>query len=230
MLYASEPKRSAAENGRSRHPYAIMPSKSASVIDASPTKEFFIEMLTRDIELVPAIVDLVDNCVNGARRLKGGGSYKDLFVRLTVNPKEFKIVDDCGGIDLDTAVKYAFRFGRPAKMKQTPHSIGQFGVGMKRALFKLGTAFVVESTAADSQFVLAVNVDDWSKEDSWDLPLKSSSSGKTAPVSKRGTTITVEPLHPSIAVEFELETFQSRLRDELERAIRTVSPAVWRSR
>ncbi len=194
-----------------------MPSKPAPVIDASPTKEFFIEMLTRDIELIPAIVDLVDNCVDGARCLKGGGPYKDLFVRLTVKPAEFKIADNCGGIDLDTAVKYAFRFGRPAAMKQTPHSIGEFGVGMKRALFKLGTAFVVESTAAHSQFVLEVDVNDWSKEDSWDLPLKSASSGKTTPISKRGTTIAVDTLHPSNAADFELETFQSRLRDELER-------------
>ena len=196
-----------------------MPSKPAPVIDASPTKEFFIEMLTRDIELIPAITDLVDNCVDGARRLRKDGPYTDLFVRLTVKPTEFKIVNNCGGIDLDTAVKYAFRFGRPAKMQRTLHSIGEFGVGMKRALFKLGTKFTIELTAARSKFVLDVDVAAWSKEESWKLPLKNATtSDKATPLSKRGTTITVEPLHPSIAAELALETFQSRLRDELERA------------
>ncbi len=194
-----------------------MPTTPAE-IDASPTKEFFIEMLTRDIELIPAIIDLVDNCVDGARRLKGEGPYKGLHILLTVSPTEFVISDNCGGIDLETATKYAFRFGRPTKMTPTAHSIGQFGVGMKRALFKLGTAFTVESTAAHSTFALAVNVSEWSKEDSWKLPFEGSSSAKATPVAKRGTTITVDPLHPTIAADFGLETFQSNLREEIERA------------
>ena len=37
-------------------------------IDASPVKSFFIEMLTRDIDLVDAILDLLDNCVDGILR------------------------------------------------------------------------------------------------------------------------------------------------------------------
>src|ERR1700736_3839618 len=38
-------------------------------IDAMPTKDFFISMLVRDIDLVDAIADLFDNCVDGARRM-----------------------------------------------------------------------------------------------------------------------------------------------------------------
>lgn len=38
-------------------------------INASPTKELFIFMLTRDVQLSRAIIDLVDNCVDGANRL-----------------------------------------------------------------------------------------------------------------------------------------------------------------
>jgi len=34
---------------------------------ADPTKDFFIDMLTRDIPLEWAILDLIDNCVDGAR-------------------------------------------------------------------------------------------------------------------------------------------------------------------
>ena len=32
-------------------------------VDAEPTKEFFVSMLVRDIELIPALVNLVDNSV-----------------------------------------------------------------------------------------------------------------------------------------------------------------------
>ncbi|EAM7300406.1 ATP-binding protein, partial [Salmonella enterica] len=36
-------------------------------IDASPTKEFFIDMLTRDIALDRSLLDLIDNSVDAAR-------------------------------------------------------------------------------------------------------------------------------------------------------------------
>ena len=37
-------------------------------IDASPVKRFFVEMLTRDIQIEDAILDLLDNCVDGILR------------------------------------------------------------------------------------------------------------------------------------------------------------------
>ena len=40
-------------------------------VNAGPVKSFFIEMLTRDIELVDAILDLLDNCVDGILRTEG---------------------------------------------------------------------------------------------------------------------------------------------------------------
>lgn len=187
-------------------------------INASPTKAFFIEMLTRDIELIPAIVDLVDNCVDGARRAKGDGPYTGLFVRITVDPDKFLIVDNCGGIELETALKYAFRFGRPRKMGRTSGSIGQFGVGMKRALFKLGTHFTVRSTAAQSTFLLEVNVPDWRETPEWEFPVEVREHKKAVPLAKRGTAITVDQLHDSVAEDFSLPTFVARLREELARA------------
>ena len=42
-----------------------------ATVDASPTKEFFIKMLTRDIALEDAILDLLDNCLDGIVRIKG---------------------------------------------------------------------------------------------------------------------------------------------------------------
>src|SRR5262245_41894378 len=108
-----------------------------NLIEAEPTKDLFIYILTKDIPLTRAILDLVDNCVDGARRLRNGGDYTRLQIRIEAKPDVFKIVDNCGGIPVDIARRYAFRFGRPAEMPATPRSVGQFGVGMKRALFKL---------------------------------------------------------------------------------------------
>lgn len=108
-------------------------------INASPTKEFFVYMLIRDIPLSRAILDLVDNSVDGARRLHSDGDFQDLWVRVELNSTHFRIADNCGGIPVEIARNYAFRFGRPSGAPPTPHSVGQFGVGMKRTFFKLGS-------------------------------------------------------------------------------------------
>jgi hypothetical protein len=187
-------------------------------VNAMPTKRFFIDMLTRDIELVPAVIDLVDNCADGARRLRGDGPYDGLSVRLTVNQDEFVIADNCGGIDIDVAKKYAFRFGRDPEMKRTDRSIGQFGVGMKRALFKLGSRFKVESKADGSAFELDVDVEKWSKESEWNFRLATSPATESVPEDERGTIITVDALHPSVSEDFAQPGFESRLREELARA------------
>lgn len=40
---------------------------------ASPTKQFFVSMLTRDINFADVILDLLDNCLDGALRHADGG-------------------------------------------------------------------------------------------------------------------------------------------------------------
>ena len=135
-----------------------MPGNQDLVIDASPTKDFFISMLTRDIPLLRAIIDLVDNSVDGARRLRGvpesRTTYKGLEVQLQCDDTHFKIIDNCGGMSIEVAAKHAFRIGRPEDAERTPHSVGQFGVGMKRALFKIGKKFSIESKTTNSKFLV----------------------------------------------------------------------------
>lgn len=100
-------------------------------------------MLTRDLLIARAIVDLVDNSVDGARRLRPDGNYTGLWVRIELDSDHFRIVDNCGGISVEIARDYAFRFGRPKDAQGTPGPMGQLGVGMKRTFFRLGRYFVV---------------------------------------------------------------------------------------
>ena len=37
---------------------------------ATPTKDFFVRMITKDISLEDCILDLIDNCLDGARKVK----------------------------------------------------------------------------------------------------------------------------------------------------------------
>ena len=72
-----------------------------NVIEGNPTKKFFIEMITRDISIEDAIIDLLDNSIDGANRINPE-NYTDLWINLTINDKEFVIQDNCGGFSLET--------------------------------------------------------------------------------------------------------------------------------
>ena len=128
-------------------------SSGTKVGDArvAPTKEFFVRMLTRDIELEDAVLDLLDNCLDGILRSKhpdpeSDKPYAGFRATITVSESEFVIEDNCGGIPLKTAKNYAFAMGRPpGAADDTPATIGMYGIGMKRAIFKLGTNAIVES-------------------------------------------------------------------------------------
>jgi hypothetical protein len=71
-------------------------------------------MLTRDISLADAILDLVDNCLDGALRIANGGDvdYSQHFVEISLSDEFFSIQDNCGGIPRDVARNYAFKMGR----------------------------------------------------------------------------------------------------------------------
>ena len=116
----------------------------SSIINAAPTKELFISMLIRDVTLRDAIGDLLDNSIDGALRLRPNGEYQGLGVDIKLDTERgvFTITDNCGGIPVSVARDYAFRFGRPDfEAQYTQHSVGVFGIGMKRALFKLGILY-----------------------------------------------------------------------------------------
>ena len=185
-----------------------------TIVDAAPTKAFFVDIITRDIQLDKAIQDLVDNCVDGAKRLRPGGDYSGLWVRINLSAESFKISDNCGGIPLDIARRYAFKFGRASGFSRTPFSVGQFGVGMKRALFKMGDHFVVQSVEPASKFEIVVDVPKWASEPSWDFRLSGLEEAPNAP-EDTGTTITVTELDQGVAVTFASETFQSSLRQQI---------------
>ena len=88
------------------------------VVLASPTKTFFVHMLTRDIELKDAILDLLDNCIDGVlRRIstqkrKSKTPYENYWAKITLNQNEFIIEDNCGGIPKKLAINSAFMMGR----------------------------------------------------------------------------------------------------------------------
>ena len=187
----------------------------------SPTKALFVEMLTRDLPLDLAVTDLVDNSVDGARRLRPGDdeSLEGLHIILSIGGEKFSIEDNCGGIPIDLAQTKAFRFGRTRDAAPTPHSVGQFGVGMKRALFKFGRLFTVSSISKDSKFELTVDVDEWEDENTpWVFKFSSAERNLQIPADQTGTTILVKRLRTDAVNNFSRADFINNLMRTIQEA------------
>ncbi len=186
-----------------------------NIANGDPTKEFFIEMLTRDILLVDAIRDLIDNSIDGARRIRGNDSLEGLFIKIAYNDGEFVIEDNCGGIDIDIARHYALRFGRPKDaLHSLNYSIGRFGIGMKRAIFKIGSKFMITSQDNLNSYSISDEVNSWIKRTDWNFDIF---RYEQPVLGYNGTRIVISDLHDSVKNDFENPTKANELINEISK-------------
>lgn len=183
---------------------------------ATPAKEFFIRMITKDISLEDCILDLIDNSVDGARNAAGApdASLDEYHVELTIREDEFVINDNCGGISLEDAQDYAFHFGRRKGVSHDIEgAIGIYGIGMKRAIFKIGKLITVRSSTGEASFVVNIDVDSWEQKDEWEFDLEPGEPWPDGP----GTKIEINELNDGVGDEFGDEVFVDRLRAAISR-------------
>lgn len=201
------------------------------VVKATPHKRFFIDMITRDISLEACVLDLIDNSVDGATRhtnppsrgkrtlspkphplSSGENRYQAYTIDIKFDRSSLSVSDNCGGIPVDIACDYAFNFGRDPEAPDesaTRTGIGIYGIGMKRALFKLGRHFFIESQTEDDAFTMDVDVEAWAADrDTWDMRLTPRPVKKTA---KEHTVIKVTKLLAGVSQELGSPAFESRL-------------------
>lgn len=194
--------------------------------DASPTKAFFVRMLTRDITFNDCILDLVDNSVDGAWEHTGAlpsdlvvdDRLEKYWIAINLDGDRFCISDNCGGITLDEAVNYAFTFGRKSTEPRAEYTVGVYGIGMKRAVFKLGKTIRISSTYNEGErrvgFAVPIDVDEWvsKTEGPWDFDLLDNE-----PAEEAGVKIEITDLAPEISQKFKDPTYEKSLRDLLGR-------------
>ena len=194
---------------------------------ASPTKAFFVRMITRDITLEDSILDLIDNSVDGAWRNEGSrptglaenvdlSKYK---ISISANEDHFTISDNCGGMSLEDAAEYAFSFGRRDDDPTDEYSIGVYGIGMKRAVFKLGEDISIKSTTLGENnntigFEVPIDVNAWlaTHDGPWDFDLVESD-----PNSTRGVTISASQLTVGTKNSLRDPDFLQQLRRTIAR-------------
>ncbi|MCG6658445.1 hypothetical protein HOP52_11845 [Halomonas campisalis] len=173
-------------------------------IDASPTKKFFVDMLTRDIDLYDAILDLLDNCVDGVHRATKEHHdterpYDGYWAEIHISDKSFTIKDNCGGIPRSLAKDYAFRMGRPdGRLDNDGRTVGIYGIGMKRAIFKMGSKATVRTKHNNDEYEVSISPEWLNNEKNWDLKFESGGGA----LEESGTCIEITNLHRQISEKF----------------------------
>lgn len=199
--------------------------------DASPEKRLFISLITRDISLVAAVLDLIDNSINAAvepqsETLQSAQDYLTLFQNENIIPKvdihlriensEVTITDNAAGISATTASEHVFKFGRSTNEASTSDRLSVYGIGMKRAIFKLGNEINIQSDHIQGGFTLDLNVEEWAKNKNpkWTFPINTrmpATNGST------GTTITIKALHEDTKRRIADGLFLAQLKDAISR-------------
>lgn len=186
------------------------------IAEASPAKNFFVNMLTRDIEIKDAILDLIDNCVDGIMRSSKLYNieptdkdipYDGYYAHIKMSEDFFSIEDNCGGIPLKIAQRYAFKMGRDEAYteedKDLP-TVGMYGIGMKRAMFKIGRHSTVTSHTREESFEVVIDPDWIENKTDWRIPIKLIDNKNTQP---RGTRIEIKELNKEISAWFANNDF-----------------------
>ena len=198
----------------------------ADFVDASPAKRFFIDMLVRDIRLEDAVLDLVDNAMDSLLRTMNidletlvtptGISTNvysgERFVSIEISPVAVTVEDNCGGIDIDHAIKHVFRFGTDERPRNSRLSV--YGIGLKRAVFKIGRRIVIESKTLESGFRVTMDVSEFAAPNAgWQFPIE-----RIEPAMADldcGTRISICDIAASAAQRFGSGSFRTTLTDAI---------------
>jgi len=191
-------------------------------------------MFTKDISFEDCLLDLVDNSIDGLIRTSELGlsnisnsifsdedssESKSNHWRVDISYSEDKVCirDNCGGIDLKYAMEEAFNFGHGIDWNKG--FLGVYGVGLKRALFKIGNQFSIKSKTRKNGFSCSLLVDDWVKKDDsfddWRLPIIK--EGKAKSIEEEGTIIEITRIHPEVKMRMAEGTIENILVDAISR-------------
>ena len=201
-----------------------MATKKASKytpVSTKPVKRFFVDMLVRDIALEDAILDLLDNCIDGFQRSidkktrASATPYSGFHAHIKLDGAKFSISDNCGGIPWSEHDR-AFRMGQPAALPEkaeTPPAllVGVYGIGMKRAIFKMGAEATILTRAGSDEYEVSIPPGWTDDQDDWDLTVKEKKGG----LNTSGTQIAICRLNAATSGRFSSEEFVDILTEKI---------------
>ncbi|WOE74653.1 ATP-binding protein [Alterisphingorhabdus coralli] len=160
----------------------MVEDKSEIEVQFAPAPSYLFDYMTADIETAECVFDLIDNSIDAARSaIKVEESdvpsdYSGCKIELSLSSKSIIVEDNCSGMSEDNFSKRAFRAGF-----KSHHSfgIGHFGVGLKRAILKLGSSCQITTDDGNALLTLKFTRSDLDKANDLKLPATKRASTST---------------------------------------------------
>jgi len=139
--------------------------------------------------------------------------YQGFWAKIKFNKNSFSISDNCGGIPWDL-IPYAIRLGRDPTRPPDKNALGSYGIGMKRAIFKMGKQCYITTQNKLFRYKITISEEWLDKDDVWDLQVEDD----IWRTEEDGTTIEIQKLYPGIQREFDenAKTFEKDLKETIE--------------
>lgn len=193
---------------------------TAVEVEFAPAPAYIFDYLTADILTAECIFDLIDNSIDAARAAmteESRGStlpeqYDGYRIAVTLTPERVSIHDNCSGMSEETFARSAFRAGEKSRH---PYGIGHFGVGLKRAILKLGDRCVVDTDDGISRMSLSFTrsaLDQAADSAIFKLP-----ASKLETTGLKYTTITVDQIRADTRRDLSSPRWNETIRANISR-------------
>lgn len=160
-------------------------------MDVTPDKKI-LQSISSDIDLKKGILELIDNSID-EWKLRGRSTLR-VELSLDVNNKSLSFSDNAGGIKEGNLNMVIQPGGTTRKPEQ--QSIGEFGIGLKRAIVALSRKTeVISRFESDDTFKIIVD-DSWITSKSWKIP-----KFKTSPIALGSTIIKFQQIKFDLNVD-----------------------------
>lgn len=193
-----------------------MNNKRNLTIKTGVNPSYVKNVVTQDINCFECILDLIDNSIDAAKslvihNLDDQGmplSYEGVKISLEVSSDGITLHDNCSGISKNAIEERLLVIGEESNQKL---AIGHFGVGLKRALLKLGNEYSIETCTGGDKYEMSFNAN--SIAGNTEKPLQARFLGDKNPSTY--TTIRIkEPTNSYVREIVNDDAWEKKLRDE----------------
>ena len=184
-------------------------------VEFGADQDYLISGITKDVTTLECIYDLVDNSIDAARNdllAKRGtkfdhyglpASYSGYEIRISFSSSLFVISDNCSGMSEENLTSRSFITGARSNH---PFGIGTFGVGLNRAVFRLGKSTSLSTDNGDSYLTLSFTEDDIRNGKGKGIFANASKSK-----GKKFYRVQISDFQPGIVQEFSSKSWQDSM-------------------
>lgn len=165
-----------------------------------PSKEYFINLLTKDVDVDDAICELINNAINRYNLQSEGLQLTEYWISIKIINNLIQVWDNCG------AVEDVELFKEKLKFNETKEN---YDDSLIKALLKCGDSIELELNNNAESYIIKINSQ--TSIDSWEITDQQSFSSDKP----KGMRVVIKNIYKEVKSRLETATFMSRLSNKI---------------